>query len=116
MFPRKLFSNFIKTRTFGATTLIPRFCFSKVTETDVVIRPEVQEKVMYVMKLSPKCEHGNLTTSAKFSDLGFDSLEVVELIVTLEEHLGYDLPNEVAEGKIETVQDAIVQFSKYFPE
>ena len=81
----------------------------------VTIRPEVEEKIMYILKLSPKCEISKISPQAKFTDLGFDSLDVVELIVAFEENLGFDLPNEVAENKIETVKDALEQFSLHYP-
>ena len=35
--------------------------------------------------------------------MGFDSLDVVELIVAFEENLGFDIPNEDAENNINTL-------------
>jgi NADH dehydrogenase (ubiquinone) 1 alpha/beta subcomplex 1 len=116
MLSRKLLNNFIRTQTLRALPTPQKFFFSNKIPGDVTVRPEVEEKIMSILKLSPKCEQSKLTPSAKFADLGFDSLDIVEMIVAFEENLGYDLPSEVAEGKIETVQDALIQFSKYFPE
>ena len=115
MLSRKLYSFLIRPKNFRALPFSHRAFFSDAQVSEVSVRPEVEEKIMYILKLSPKCEQSKLTSQAKFTDLGFDSLDVVELIVAFEENLGYDLPNDVAEGKIETVQDALVQFSKYFP-
>ena len=39
-------------------------------------------------------------------DLGADSLDLVELVMTFEEEFGQEIPDEEAE-KIQTVQDAI---------
>ena len=44
-----------------------------------------------------------------FEELGFDSLDGVELVLAMEEHFGFDLTNEEAE-KIVTVLDAIQTF------
>jgi acyl carrier protein len=43
---------------------------------------------------------------AKFIDLGADSLDMVELVMTLKDVYGIGIPDEDAE-KIETVGDAI---------
>lgn len=53
-----------------------------------------------------------LSRDATFEDLGFDSLDTVELVIAIEENLGVDLTNEEAE-KITNVQDAITIFTKY---
>ena len=69
---------------------------------------------MGILKNSPKCDQTKLAINSKFSDLGFDSLDVVELIVAFEEHLKFDLPNEVAEGSFDTVEDALLAFSTHY--
>jgi acyl carrier protein len=43
-----------------------------------------------------------LNREATFEDLGFDSLDGVELVVAMEEHFGFDISNEDAE-KISSV-------------
>lgn len=98
---------------FKAVPTSNRFFFS--TNEIFPINPEVEEKVMYILKMSPKCDQSKLAPNTKLSDLGFDSLDVVELIVAFEENLGYDLPDEAAEKNLETVKDVLVEFSKYFP-
>ena len=89
--------------------------FAEVSGAQAPVRPEVHEKIFELLRASPKCNKDKLLPEARFVELGFDSLDVVELVVAFEENLGYDLPNEVAEGKMETVQDALVAFSKFYP-
>ena len=62
-----------------------------------------------VLKSAAKCDHSKLARTATFEDLGFNSLDGVELVIAMEEHFGFDLTNEDAE-KIETVMDAIQIF------
>lgn len=53
-----------------------------------------------------------VTKEASFlEDLGADSLDVVELIMSMEEEFGIQIPDEDAE-KIKTVQDAIDYIKK----
>ena len=89
--------------------------FSTAFQPDTEHKQVVFEKVMDILKNSPKCDKSKLTQKAKFSDLGFDSLDVVELIVAFEESLGYDLPSEVAESPFATVEDALSAFAKHQP-
>jgi len=45
------------------------------------------------LKSAAKCNHAKLSRTATFEDLGFDSLDNVELVLAMEEHFGYDLTN-----------------------
>ena len=47
----------------------------------------------------------NIKASATFKDLGADSLDIVEIIMSFEEIFGIEIKDEDAE-KIKTVQDA----------
>ena len=69
----------------------------------------VEGKVFEVLKSAAKCDHAKLARTATFEELGFDSLDGVELVLAMEEHFGFDLTNEDAE-KITTVMDAIQIF------
>ena len=69
----------------------------------------VEGKVFEVLKSAAKCDHSKLSRTATFEELGFDSLDGVELVLAMEEHFGFDLTNEDAE-KITTVMDAIQIF------
>lgn len=52
-------------------------------------------------------EEGEITPTASFTDdLGADSLDLVELVMSLEEEFEMDIPDEEAE-RIITVRDAI---------
>ena len=95
--------------------LKPSVRFSTVFQPDTEQKQLVFEKIMDILRNSPKCDKSKLTQKAKFTDLGFDSLDVVELIVAFEESLGYDLPSEVAESPFTTVEDALTAFAKHRP-
>ena len=66
----------------------------------------MEGKVFEVLKNAAKCKHDKLSRTATFEELGFDSLDGVELVLAMEEHFGFDLTNAEAE-KIVTVLDAI---------
>ena len=72
----------------------------------------VEGKVFEVLKSAAKCDHSKLSRTTTFEDLGFDSLDGVELVLAMEEHFGFDLENEDAE-KITAVMDAIQIFHSY---
>ena len=69
----------------------------------------VEGKIFEVLKSAAKCDHSKLSRTATFEELGFDSLDGVELVLAMEEHFSIDLSNEDAE-KITTVMDAIQIF------
>ena len=58
---------------------------------------EVEAKIFHVLKSAAKCKADKLTRTATFEELGFDSLDGVELVVAMEEHFGFDITNEEAE-------------------
>lgn len=66
----------------------------------------VEGKIFEVLKSAAKCKQDKLSRTASFEDLGFDSLDGVELVLAMEEHFGFDLSNQDAE-KIVSVMDAI---------
>jgi acyl carrier protein len=72
----------------------------------------VEGKVFEVLKSAAKCNHAKLSRTATFEELGFDSLDGVELVLAMEEHFGFDLSNQDAE-KITSVMDAIQIFHSY---
>lgn len=69
----------------------------------------VEGKVFEVLKQAAKCRHEKLSRTVSFEELGFDSLDGVELVLAFEEYFGYDISNTEAE-KITTVMDAIQIF------
>jgi acyl carrier protein len=72
----------------------------------------VEGKVFEVLKSAAKCKHDKLARTATFEDLGFDSLDGVELVLAMEEHFGFEITNAEAE-KITSVMDAIQIFHSH---
>jgi len=67
----------------------------------------VEDKVKKIIAQKLGVDIADVTPQAKFvDDLGADSLDLVELIMSMEEEFEIDIPDEEAE-KLETVQDAI---------
>lgn len=93
--------------------------FSKVplyrfADAKPVIIPDVEQAIMNVLRQSPKCNTSKLTREATFEEIGFDSLDAVELIIAFEEELSFDIPDEEAMNSIKKVEDAVAIFSKYY--
>ena len=66
----------------------------------------VFEKIAELLAEKLECEAAEIKMETEFSALGIDSLDVMELLMTLEEEFGTEIPDEDAE-KITTVQAAI---------
>ena len=81
--------------------------FSTLNENEII--EYVEGKVFEVLKSAAKCNHEKLARTATFEDLGFDSLDGVELVLAMEEHFGFEITNNEAE-KITSVMDAIQIF------
>lgn len=75
----------------------------------------MEAKVFEILRSAAKCDQSKLSKSATFEQLGFDSLDSVELVVAMEENMGLDIPNEEAE-KISTVEGAINTFYRHLNE
>lgn len=99
-----------KAETFKNTTTTNTRQFSTgstLNENEMI--EFVEGKVFEVLKSAAKCNHEKLARTASFEDLGFDSLDGVELVLAMEEHFGFDITNNEAE-KITSVMDAIQIF------
>ena len=72
----------------------------------------MQEKIIKLVaeKLNKKVEDIKLD-SRLVEDLGADSLDVVELIMTFEDEFGISLPDEEVE-KMKTIKDVITYIEK----
>lgn len=69
--------------------------------------PEMQERLTKIVAEQLGVEESKIVPSARFTeDLNADSLDLVEMIMSLEEEFGVEIPDEDAE-KILTVQDAL---------
>ena len=73
----------------------------------------VEAGIFEILKNSAKIKLDKLSRAASFQDLGFDSLDQVELIVAFEEHFNINL-NDDDTLKIQTVLDAIQICHKEF--
>lgn len=94
----------------------PKYYFTSTSDpSSTQILEEVEAKVFQVLKSAAKCKVDKLTRTSSFEELGFDSLDAVELIVAMEENFNIDITNEEAE-KIHNVADAITLFNKYLVE
>ncbi len=69
--------------------------------------PEMQERLKKIVAEQLGVDESKIVPSARFTeDLNADSLDLVEMIMSLEEEFGVEIPDEDAE-KILTVQDAL---------
>jgi acyl carrier protein len=67
----------------------------------------VEEKVKQLIVEQLQVDEAEVTPTAHFvDDLGADSLDIVELVMTFEEAFEIEIPDEEAE-KITTVKDAV---------
>ncbi len=67
----------------------------------------VEDKVMKIIAEKLSVDLKEVVPDASFvDDLGADSLDLVELIMSMEEEFDIEIPDEVAE-KLVTVKDAI---------
>jgi len=69
-------------------------------------KDDTQNKVIEIISEKLNMPKENIGVSSSFQDLGADSLDIVEMIMSFEESFGIEIKDEDAE-KIKTVQDAI---------
>jgi acyl carrier protein len=86
-------------KPFNFTTKLPifklnKFYFSTQTpnQSNGGLTPEEKRDIDYIesgvfelLKSMPKCKPEKLTRTASLEDLGFDSLDIVELVIAVEE-------------------------------
>lgn len=69
---------------------------------------EIQDRVKNIICDQLAVEAEKVTETASFiDDLGADSLDIVELVMTMEEEFELDIPDEDAE-KMKTVGDVVM--------
>lgn len=69
--------------------------------------PEMEARLKKIVAEQLNVDEEKVVTSARFTeDLNADSLDLVEMIMSLEEEFGVEIPDEDAE-KILSVKDAI---------
>lgn len=69
-------------------------------------REDTQSKVFAIIAEKLSIPKENIKTESTFKDLGADSLDVVEIIMSFEETFGIEIKDEDAE-KIKTIGHAI---------
>ncbi|CAL0330679.1 unnamed protein product [Lupinus luteus] len=99
----------IKGTTFPSINLqsrVPRF------QVTCAAKPETVEKVCNIVKKQlALSEDSSVTGESKFSALGADSLDTVEIVMGLEEEFGITVEEESAQS-ITTVQEAADMIDK----
>jgi acyl carrier protein len=70
-------------------------------------KEDTLRKVVEIISEKLNMPEENIKAEATFQDLGADSLDIVEMIMSFEEIFGIEIKDEDAE-KIKTVQEAVV--------
>lgn len=74
----------------------------------------IQSKVMNIVAEQLGVEEREIKAESSFvDDLGADSLDIVELVMTMEEQFGLEIPDDQAET-IKTVNDAIAYINAHY--
>ena len=69
-------------------------------------KEDTQNKVIDIISEKLSMPKNTVKTESTFKDLGADSLDIVEIIMSFEETFGIEINDDDAE-KIKTVEDAI---------
>ena len=73
---------------------------------------DLEQAIRKIVAQQLDVEAGQVTMEARFiDDLGADSLDIVELVMTIEEEFDIEIPDEEAE-KLATVGDAVAYVEK----
>jgi acyl carrier protein len=73
---------------------------------------EIEEKVIDIVTEQLGVSHADVQLNKRFvEDLSADSLDLTELIMTFEEHFGFEIAEEEAE-KLKTVGDVVEYVKK----
>jgi NADH dehydrogenase (ubiquinone) 1 alpha/beta subcomplex 1, acyl-carrier protein len=74
---------------------------------------EVMERVMSVVKNFDQVHAEKVTPETKFTtDLGLDSLDVVEIVMAIEDEFAIEIPDQEAD-KILSIADAVAYISTH---
>ena len=75
-------------------SLIKRFDFSSAAHLTI---PEAEERILKVLGTFDKIDTSKLSISTPFTQLGLDSLDVVEVMIAIEEEFHMEIPDVVAD-------------------
>lgn len=65
-------------------------------------RKELEKKLIELIALQLYLDESDISVSSDFNDLGFDSLDAVEIIMTIEDSFDINIPDDDAD-KLTTV-------------
>ncbi|CAN1186956.1 Acyl carrier protein 2, mitochondrial [Linum perenne] len=81
--------------------------FSADVKGNFLDKAEVTDRVVNCVKNFQKVDASKVTTNAHFqNDLGLDSLDTVEIVMSLEEEFGFEIPDNEAD-KINSISLAV---------
>lgn len=101
----RLFSNNFSNNKFLNVTIFKNFSTNnQISEKESI--ELIEAGVFEVLKSAAKCKHDKLSRTATLEELGFDSLDQVELVVAMEEKFGINISDDDS-LKIQSVLDAI---------
>ena len=92
-----------------------RFSVIQENEDASKILELVEAKIFQTIKSRMKTQVDQINRASTFEELGFDSLDAVDIIVSVEESLKLNIQDEEALG-IQTVNDSIAIFHRYMLE
>ncbi|TRM66188.1 acyl carrier protein-like protein [Schizophyllum amplum] len=85
----------------------PAFRIAPYSSGGSLSKETIQSRVFDVLKSSEKVDPAKLTPTASFSkDLGLDSLDAVEVVMSIEEEFGIEIPDAEADA-IQTVDQGM---------
>jgi acyl carrier protein len=93
-------------------TLSSQFIAYRGFSTNLPTIEYVESKVLETIKSFNKVKIEKLHNTAKFEEMGLDSLDIVELVCAIEDNMGFDITTEDAE-KVLSVPTAVQIFHKY---
>jgi NADH dehydrogenase (ubiquinone) 1 alpha/beta subcomplex 1, acyl-carrier protein len=74
---------------------------------------EVTERIMSVVKKFDQIDASKVTPETKFAtDLGLDSLDIVEVVMAIEDEFAIEIPDQEAD-KILSIADAVTYISTH---
>ncbi|KAJ8521435.1 hypothetical protein ONZ45_g1846 [Pleurotus djamor] len=77
-----------------------------------ISKPDIESRILDVLKSFEKVDPTKVSPTASFSkDLGLDSLDAVELVMSIEEEFSIEIPDQEADS-IQTVAQAIEYIAK----
>ena len=70
-------------------------------------RADIQRRAVAAITKAVPIERGRVSSTARFDDLGIDSIDVANIALALEEEFDIRLPDDFLFGTLESVADAV---------